>query len=139
MLGTFVLSSGYFDAYYKKAQEVRKLIISEYRKIFENYDFILSPTSPFTAFEFGEKKDPLEMYRSDLYTIPSALASLPCINFNAGLDEKNLPIGLQIIGKQMEDQNIFNWANALESVIQNFLQKENSNSLIDYKNKNYLF
>ena len=139
MLGTFVLSSGYYDAYYKKAQEVRKLIISEYRKIFEKYDFIISPTSPFTAFEFGEKKDPLEMYRSDLYTIPSALANLPCINFNAGLDEKNLPIGLQIIGKQMDDQNIFNWANALENVIQNFLQNENPNSLIDYKNKNYIF
>ncbi|OED34928.1 glutaminyl-tRNA synthase (glutamine-hydrolyzing) subunit A [PVC group bacterium (ex Bugula neritina AB1)] len=101
LLGTYVLSSGYYDAYYKKAQKVQSLIKETYHSVFfkDNFDAIMLPTSPTAAFRFGEKsQDPLQMYLSDIFTIGSNLAGLPAISVPSGLNENNLPLGVQIIG-----------------------------------------
>ena len=116
LLGTFVLSSGYYDAYYIKAQKARHLIKEEYEKVFESVDLILSPVAPDVAFEFGAMKTPLEMYLSDVYTIGVNLAGLPAISLP--VDEKDgLPIGLQLIGKAYDEQTLFDGAMSLERVI----------------------
>lgn len=113
MLGTYVLSAGYRDAYYNKAQKVRSLIKQEFEKIFndsiDGVDIILTPTAPTTAFKIGDKKDPLSMYLSDIYTIPVALAGLPSISIPCG-NIDNLPVGLQLIGPQFKDDFVFNVA-----------------------------
>jgi aspartyl-tRNA(Asn)/glutamyl-tRNA(Gln) amidotransferase subunit A len=113
VLGTYVLSAGYRDAYYNKAQKVRSLIKQEFEKIFNDsiggVDIILTPTAPTTAFKIGDKKDPLSMYLSDIYTIPVALAGLPSISIPCG-DIDNLPVGLQLIGPQFKDDFVFNVA-----------------------------
>jgi len=113
MLGTYVLSAGYRDAYYNKAQKVRSLIKQEFEKIFNDsisgVDIILTPTAPTTAFKIGDKKDPLSMYLSDIYTIPVALAGLPSISIPCG-NIDNLPVGLQLIGPQFKDDFVFNIA-----------------------------
>ena len=117
LLGTFVLSSGYYDAYYIKAQKVRNLIIQEYRKSFEECDLILMPVAPTVAFEFGSKKTPLQMYLSDIYTIGINLAGLPAISIPVGKAGK-LPIGLQLVGKWFDEQSVFDGAKYLEEMVE---------------------
>ncbi|MCJ7657346.1 MAG: aspartyl/glutamyl-tRNA amidotransferase subunit A, partial [Candidatus Atribacteria bacterium] len=108
MLGTYALSSGYYDAYYLKAQKVRTLIKEDFDKIFSKYDILITPTSPTPAFKLNEKvSDPLTMYLSDIYTIPINLAGIPAISLNCGYSNSNLPIGLQIIGKHFSEETIF--------------------------------
>ena len=116
LLGTFVLSSGYYDAYYIKAQKVRHLIKDEYIKVFESVDLILSPVAPTPAFEFGSKKTPLEMYLSDVYTIGVNLAGLPAISLPVD-EDGGLPIGLQFIAKHFDEQTLFDGALSLERAI----------------------
>ncbi len=113
LLGTFVLSSGYYDAYYKSAQRARSLLIQEYAQFFKEVDFLLAPTSPFTAFPFGGRKTPLEMYQSDLLTIPASLGNLPAVSVPTGLDADGLPIGLQLTGRQFCDQELLSLAATL--------------------------
>ena len=118
ILGTYVLSSGYYDAYYKKAQKVRTLIMNEFNKGFEKYDVILTPTSPTTAFGIGEKtKNPLEMYLSDICTVSVNVAGLPGISIPVGVDSNGLPIGMQLIGKKFDEETILNTAFAMEKEI----------------------
>ena len=117
MLGTFVLSSGYYDAYYLKAQKVRHLIKDEFDKLFSEADLILTPVTPTTAFEFGSKKDPLEMYLSDIYTISVNLAGVPAISVPVGKDKNNLPIGLQLIAKHFDEQTLFDGAKIVENIV----------------------
>jgi aspartyl-tRNA(Asn)/glutamyl-tRNA(Gln) amidotransferase subunit A len=115
MIGTYTLSAGYYDAYYLKAQKVRTLIYQDFEKAFEEVDFIVTPTSPTTAFKLGEKTaDPIKMYLSDIFTIAVNLAGLPAISIPCGFDEKELPVGLQIIGKAFDEVTILNVANVLE-------------------------
>ncbi len=114
MLGTYVLSAGYYDAYYRKAQKVRKLIQNDFFEAFRTVDCILMPTSPTTAFGFGEKADPLEMYLSDIYTVSANLAGVPGLNVPCGTDSKGLPIGLQLIGKQFDEATILKIGDFLE-------------------------
>ncbi|MDQ0484870.1 Asp-tRNA(Asn)/Glu-tRNA(Gln) amidotransferase subunit GatA [Guptibacillus hwajinpoensis] len=114
MLGTFALSSGYYDAYYKKAQKVRTLIKNDFEKVFENYDVIIGPTTPTPAFKVGEKIDnPLTMYANDILTIPVNLAGVPAISVPCGLSN-GLPVGLQIIGKHFDERTVYRVAHAFE-------------------------
>ncbi len=115
MLGNFVLSSGYYDAYYVKAQKVRRLIQEEYNKIFEEVDLILTPVAPRTAYEFGTLSDPLEMYLSDIYTISVNLAGLPAISLPVDTNENGMPVGLQLIAAPYAEQTLFNGALSLET------------------------
>ena len=118
MIGTYSLSSGYYDAYYEKAQKVRTLIIDDFRSAFKRFDVLISPTSPTTAFNIGERtEDPLMMYLSDICTIPVNLAGLPAISIPAGLSKDGLPIGLQIIADTLREDNIFRTAYSLEKAI----------------------
>lgn len=117
MLGSFVLSSGYYDAYYIKAQKVRHLIKDEYSKIFDEADLILSPVAPTTAPKFGSFKTSLEMYLSDIYTISVNLAGLPAISLPISKDEEGMPIGLQLIANAYEEQTLFDGALSLEKAI----------------------
>jgi aspartyl-tRNA(Asn)/glutamyl-tRNA(Gln) amidotransferase subunit A len=99
LIGTYVLSHGYYDAYYIQAQRLRRLIARDFAEVFKRCDVIMGPTSPTTAFRIGEKMgDPVQMYLNDIYTIPANLAGLPGISIPCGLDEKGLPVGLQIVG-----------------------------------------
>lgn len=114
MLGTFSLSAGTYDAYYKKAQQVRTLIKQDYDKVFENYDVIIGPTAPTPAFKIGENvDDPLTMYANDILTIPINLAGVPAISIPCGF-ENGLPLGLQIIGKHFDEETIYRTAHAFE-------------------------
>ena len=107
ILGTYVLSSGYYDAYYKKAQKVRTVIRNEYQKLFEKYDLILTPTSPTVAFGIGEKSNnPLEMYLADICTVSVNIAGLPGMSIPCGIDSNGLPIGMQIIGNKFSEETI---------------------------------
>ena len=115
LLGNFVLSSGYYDAYYVKAQKVRRLIKEEYNKLFEEVDLILSPVAPRTAYEFGALEDPLEMYLSDIYTISVNLAGLPAISLPVDQAENGMPVGLQLIAKPFDEQTLFDGALSLEN------------------------
>ncbi len=117
MLGTFVLSSGYYDAYYIKAQKVRHLIKDDFESIFKDADLILSPVAPTTAPKFGSFKTSLEMYLSDIYTISVNLAGLPAISLPVGKDIDGMPIGLQLIGKAYDEQTLFDGAISLEKVV----------------------
>jgi aspartyl-tRNA(Asn)/glutamyl-tRNA(Gln) amidotransferase subunit A len=117
MIGTYALSSGYYDAYYAKAQRVRTMIRREHADVFEQFDLIVSPTSPTVAFKLGEKAgDPLAMYLNDLLTIPSCMAGLPGLNIPCGLSE-GLPVGLQLIGPQFAENTLFRAGHALEQAI----------------------
>ncbi len=118
MLGNFVLSSGYYDAYYVKAQKVRSLIQEEYNKIFEEVDLILTPVAPRTAYEFGALSDPLEMYLSDIYTISVNLAGLPAISIPVDTADSGMPVGLQLIAAPYAEQTLFNGALSLETQLQ---------------------
>jgi len=115
MLGTYALSSGYYDAYYKKAQQVRTLIKHDFDEVFKKYDVIIGPTAPTTAFKIGEKvNDPLTMYLEDICTIPVNLAGIPAISVPCGFASNGLPIGLQIIGKAFDESTILRVAHAYE-------------------------
>ncbi len=123
ILGTYVLSSGYYDAYYKKAQQVRTLVKDEFAKAFEKYDVIIAPTSPTVAFNIGEKSNnPLEMYLADICTVPINIAGVPAISVPCGVDSNGMPIGMQIIGKHFDEETILNAAYTYE---QNTNFKEN--------------
>lgn len=118
MIGTYALSSGYYDAYYKKAQQVRTMIMQDFDKAFEAYDVLVTPATPTTAFGFGEKTDdPLQMYMADICTVSVNIAGLPAIVLPCGYDENGLPIGLQIIGKPFGEAAILNAAYALEKTL----------------------
>ncbi len=115
MLGTYVLSSGYYDAYYKKALKARTLVINEFNKAFSKYDVIIGPTAPTTAFKIGEKfENPLEMYLSDICTVPVNIAGVPAISVPVAKDSKGLPIGIQIIGKAFDEKTILRVARKCE-------------------------
>jgi aspartyl-tRNA(Asn)/glutamyl-tRNA(Gln) amidotransferase subunit A len=117
MLGTFVLSSGYYDAYYKRAKLLQKNISDEFSKAFEKCDVILTPTAPNTAFKIGEKIDsPLEMYASDVCTVPINIAGLPAISLPCGNDKNNMPIGMQLIGPKFSEQLLFDVAHTYETI-----------------------
>ncbi len=117
LLGNFVLSSGYYDAYYLKAQKVRHLIRDEFNEIFKDADLILSPVAPSIAPKIGAVHDPLEMYKSDMYTIAINLAGLPALSLPVGHDESGMPIGLQFIAKAFDEQTLLDGALGLEKVI----------------------
>ena len=115
MLGTYTLSAGYYDAYYLKAQKVRTLIKEDFDRAFQSVDVLVSPTSPTTAFKAGEKTaDPLSMYLSDLMTIPVNLAGLPGLSLPCGFDGQGLPIGLQLVGNVLREDQLFHVAHAYE-------------------------
>ena len=115
MLGTYVLSSGYYDAYYKRAQCVRTLIIEDFKKAFDSCDVILIPTAPNTAFKFGEKsKNPVEMYLEDIYTVPVNIAGLPGISVPGGFDNDGMPIGMQFISKTFDEETLLQIAYTFE-------------------------
>jgi len=118
MIGTYVLSSGYYDAYYLKAQKVRRLIKNDFDEAYKKVDAILTPSTPSSAFKIGEKtNDPISMYLNDIFTVPVNLAGLPGISIPAGVDKNGYPLGLQIIGKAFEEQTILNIAYSMEEKI----------------------
>lgn len=115
MIGTYSLSAGYYDKYYKKAQKVRTLIKQEFEQVFDEVDAILAPTSPFPAFDLGAKQDDvLAMYLADKYVIPAALAGVPAVSLPAGKTDSGLPVGAQIIGPRLEEEKILSIANQIE-------------------------
>ncbi len=116
MLGTYVLSSGYQDAYYKRAQKVRTLIIRQYKKAFEKCRIIATPTSPLTAFEIGKIQDPLQMYLQDIYTVPANLAGLPSISLPSGFCQRHLPFGLHFTGPFLHDADVLRAAHHFEQM-----------------------
>ena len=123
ILGTYVLSSGYYDAYYKKAQQVRTLVMNEFNKAFEKYDVIVTPVSPTTAFKLGERStNPMEMYLADICTVSVNIAGLPGISVPCGVDSQGLPIGMQIIGNKFSEETIIKTAYAYEQAT-NFREK----------------
>jgi aspartyl-tRNA(Asn)/glutamyl-tRNA(Gln) amidotransferase subunit A len=118
MLGTYALSAGYYDAYYAQAQKVRTLIIRDYERAFATFDALVSPTSPTTAFGIGERTaDPLAMYLSDVFTIPANLAGVPAVSIPCGLDERGLPVGLQVAAPALGETMVLRVARALEREI----------------------
>ncbi|MDW5524716.1 Asp-tRNA(Asn)/Glu-tRNA(Gln) amidotransferase subunit GatA [Carnobacterium maltaromaticum] len=124
MLGTFSLSSGYYDAYFKKAGQVRTLIKQDFENVFADYDLILGPTTPTTAFNLGENMDdPLTMYMNDILTVPVNLAGVPAISIPCGFAENGMPIGLQLIGKHFDEETIYKAAYAFEQAT-DFHQKK---------------
>jgi aspartyl-tRNA(Asn)/glutamyl-tRNA(Gln) amidotransferase subunit A len=115
MLGTYVLSAGYYDAYYLKAQKVRALIARDFAKAFEEVDAVVAPVSPFPAFKLGEKvDDPLAMYLSDIYTITGSLAGIPCMSVPCGNTAGGLPVGMQILTRHFGESTMFRLADAYE-------------------------
>ncbi|MFR0822697.1 MAG: Asp-tRNA(Asn)/Glu-tRNA(Gln) amidotransferase subunit GatA [Clostridia bacterium] len=119
ILGTYVLSSGYYDAYYKKAQQVRTLVRKDFEEAFKKYDFLLTPTAPNVAFKIGSKtKDPLEMYLADICTVPVNIAGLPGISIPCGVNQEGMPIGMQLIGPRFGEQTILQAAYTFEQEIQ---------------------
>lgn len=117
MIGTYALSAGYYDAYYRRAQKVRTLIIEDFEKTFEQVDLLVTPTSPFPAFKIGEKKnDVLSMYLADVFVSPAAVAGVPAISIPVGFTKKKLPIGMQIIGPRLQEEKVLNFANSIEKL-----------------------
>ncbi len=114
MIGTYVLSAGFYDAYYTQAQKVRTLIARDFTEAFEKCDVLLTPTAPSAAFAFGDKADPLEMYLNDVFTVPSSLAGLPAMSVPAGLSPTGLPLGLQLIGRALDEVGVLNAGYAIE-------------------------
>jgi aspartyl-tRNA(Asn)/glutamyl-tRNA(Gln) amidotransferase subunit A len=115
MIGTYVLSAGYYDAYFTKAQKVRSLIKQDFRKAFESCDLILTPTAPSAAFGLNEKmSDPLAMYLNDVFAVPASLAGLPAMSVPGGFDSQGLPLGLHLIGKELDEQGVLNAGLAIE-------------------------
>jgi aspartyl-tRNA(Asn)/glutamyl-tRNA(Gln) amidotransferase subunit A len=119
ILGTFVLSHGYYDAYYLRALKVRTLIKRDFDAVFSEFDCIITPTSPTPAFKIGEKiEDPLKMYLSDIYTISVNLAGIPAISLPCGFTKSGLPVGLQILAKPFAEETLFKVAHAYEQATQ---------------------
>jgi aspartyl-tRNA(Asn)/glutamyl-tRNA(Gln) amidotransferase subunit A len=115
MIGTYVLSAGFYDAYFNQAQKVRALIARDFERVWQSCDLLLTPTAPSAAFALGEKSaDPIAMYLNDVFAVPASLAGLPAISVPAGLNEQGLPLGLQIIGKALDEQGVLDAALALE-------------------------
>ena len=119
LIGTYVLSSGYYDAYYKRAQKVRSLIKNDFDEVFKKVDLILTPTTPTSAFSLGSKgtQDPVEMYMNDIFTVPANLAGLPALSLPVGLDELGLPLGVQLIGNNWQEPLLLNTAFNLENTL----------------------
>jgi aspartyl-tRNA(Asn)/glutamyl-tRNA(Gln) amidotransferase subunit A len=114
LLGTYALSAGYYDAYYKKAQQVRTLLRQEFQEAFQRFDALVTPTSPTVAFRLGEKtQDPVQMYLSDIYTVPVNLAGLPAISVPCGLVD-DLPVGMQLIGPPLSERTLLRLAYVYE-------------------------
>jgi len=114
MLGSFVLSAGFYDAYYTKAQKIRRLIKEETEKILSKYDFLIIPTTPTTAFKIGENtEDPISMYLADVFTVQANLSGIPAISIPNGKDSKGLPIGLQILTRAFDEQNLLAFSKVL--------------------------
>ena len=125
LMGTYVLSAGFYDAYYTQAQKVRTLISQDFRNAFASCDVILAPTTPTSAFGLGEKtSDPLSMYLNDVFSVPASLAGLPAMSVPVGLNREGLPLGLQIIGKAFDEQGVLNAGLAIEQRAQ-FAAKPN--------------
>jgi aspartyl-tRNA(Asn)/glutamyl-tRNA(Gln) amidotransferase subunit A len=119
LIGTYVLSAGYYDAYYLKAQRVRALVARDFANAFERVDCLLAPTAPSAAFAIGDKSDdPIAMYLNDLFTVPPSLAGLPAISVPAGLSADGLPLGLQLIGRAFDEETVLRVAEALERAAQ---------------------
>ena len=117
MIGTYALSAGYYDAYYLKAQKLRRLIAEDFRNAFQSCDVIMGPTSPTTAFKIGEKSDdPVAMYLSDIYTISVNLAGLPGMSIPAGFASDGLPVGLQLVGRYFDEARLLNVAHRYQQV-----------------------
>ena len=117
MIGTYVLSAGYYDAYYLKAQKVRTLIKQDFTNVFSSVDALITPTAPTSAFRFGERSnDPIAMYQNDVFTVPASLAGLPAISVPVGLTSGGLPLGLQIIGKPFDEESVLKIADAIEAL-----------------------
>ncbi|HEV8407956.1 MAG TPA: amidase family protein, partial [Sphingomicrobium sp.] len=114
MIGTYVLSAGFYDAYFTKAQKVRALIKRDFREAFEQCDVILTPTAPSAAFGIGETTDPLAMYLNDVFAVPASLAGLPAMSVPGGFDEQGLPLGLHLIGNELDEQTVLNAGLAIE-------------------------
>lgn len=120
-----MLSSGYYDAYYKKAQQVRTLVKNEFARAFEKYDLLLTPTSPTVAFDIGARSDnPLEMYLADICTVPINIAGVPAISIPCGIDRAGMPIGMQLIGNHFSEETILNAA---------YTYEQNTNFRDEYK------
>ena len=117
MLGTYALSAGYYDAFYLKAQRVRTLIVRDFERAFERCDLLLMPTSPGPAFKLGEVKDPLSMYKQDIFTLPASLAGVPALSMPCGLTDGRLPIGLQLVGPHFTEARLVRVASALEQAL----------------------
>jgi aspartyl-tRNA(Asn)/glutamyl-tRNA(Gln) amidotransferase subunit A len=118
MIGSYVLSSGFFDAYYLQAQKARTLLINEFNSLFSTYDTLIGPVAPMTAFKLGENtSDPIKMYLADIMTVPASLAGLPAISVPAGSDSNGLPIGVQLIGKRRGDADLMALAKSMENKI----------------------
>jgi aspartyl-tRNA(Asn)/glutamyl-tRNA(Gln) amidotransferase subunit A len=116
LLGTYALSAGYYDAYYRKAQQVRTLVGRDFEQAFERYDALVAPTTPTTAFPIGERSgDPLQMYLSDVYTVPANIAGICAVSLPAGFSD-GLPVGMQIIGKPLDEAGILRVADAFQRV-----------------------
>jgi len=114
MIGTYVLSAGFYDAYFTKAQKVRALIKQDFVRAFESCDVILTPTAPSAAFGIGETTDPLAMYLNDVFAVPASLAGLPAMSVPGGLDAQGLPLGLHLIGKELDEQTVLDAGLAIE-------------------------
>jgi aspartyl-tRNA(Asn)/glutamyl-tRNA(Gln) amidotransferase subunit A len=115
MIGTYALSAGYADAYYKKASKVRTKLKREFKKVFEEVDVLITPTSPTTAFKLGEKTDdPVQMYLADIFTVTANIVGVPSLNVPIGFDSKGLPIGMQIMGSWFEDEKLFEIAEEIK-------------------------
>jgi aspartyl-tRNA(Asn)/glutamyl-tRNA(Gln) amidotransferase subunit A len=115
LIGTYVLSAGYYDAYYLQAQKVRTLIKQDFENVFENVDALLTPTTPTPAFGIGERvDDPISMYLNDVMTVPANMAGLPGISVPAGLSSDGLPLGLQVLGKAFDEATIFRVGEMIE-------------------------
>ena len=110
LIGAYVLSAGYYDAYYRQAQKVRRLIKNDFQRILNEVDFILTPTTPNEAFKIGDKLDPISMYKNDIYTVPTSLAGLPGISIPSGLSKNGLPLGVQFIGNYFEEKSLLQLA-----------------------------
>ena len=115
MIGSYVLSSGFFDAYYLQAQKVRTMLINEFNALFEKYDVLIGPVAPTPAFRIGENiSDPIKMYMCDILTVPTSMAGLPAISVPAGFTTTGLPVGVQLMGPMKSDANLLSLAKSLE-------------------------
>ena len=118
LLGTYALSAGYYDAYYGHALKARNKVINEFKEVFTDVDYLISPTTPSTAFKFGEKtSNPLEMYMSDLCTIPANLAGLPAISIPTGVNAEGMPFSVQLMSPELTDISLLNFSSYLEKLI----------------------